>query len=38
MPTVVSREKMWAANASGRYSFCYRITWSDGSITWEYEK
>lgn len=37
MKTVISREKLWAANANGRYSWCYKITWSDQSITWEHD-
>lgn len=33
-----SVKKSWAANAQGRYMWCYEITWSDGTITWEYSK
>lgn len=34
--TIVSRTKTWAANANGRYGWCFKIEWSDGTTTWEF--
>jgi hypothetical protein len=34
MKRVVSRERLWAANANGRYDWVTKITYSDGSIEW----
>jgi hypothetical protein len=36
MLKIVSTEKTWAANANGRYGWCYKHTMSDGSIRWEH--
>lgn len=34
--TVLSHEKLWAANANGRYMWCFKTTFSDGTIEWRY--
>ena len=36
MNAIVHTEKTWAANANGRYGWCYKDTMSDGSIRWRY--
>jgi hypothetical protein len=33
---LISRQKLWAANAHGRYMWCIKLTYSDGTVDWEY--
>lgn len=32
--TLVSSERLWAANANGRYGWTVKNTYSDGSVEW----
>lgn len=38
MKTILRTEKTWAANANGRYGWCYKYYMSDGTIEWRNDK
>lgn len=36
--TILRTEKTWAADANGRYGWCFKDFMSDGSIRWRCSK